>query len=106
MGRFVKGQAKPPGSGRKRGQLSRATLEYKAALASVGPFEGDSVAFMTMIYKHKDLPLGVRMQAASSVLNFERPRLSQIEMTTRSLDRMSDEDFFRAWDSVATSTLC
>jgi hypothetical protein len=28
-------------------------------------------------------------------------RLSNIEMTTRSLDKMTDEDFFRAWDSVA-----
>ena len=67
---FVKGQAKPKGSGRKKGQLNKTTLAFKEAVASVGPFEGDSVASMTMIYKHKDLPLGVRMQAANSILLF------------------------------------
>jgi hypothetical protein len=41
------------------------------------------------------------MAAATSAMPFERPRLSNVEMTTRSLDQLSDEEFFRAWDELA-----
>jgi hypothetical protein len=65
------------------------------------PFEGDGYAFLATIYKDKQQPIGVRMDAAKTAIAYERPRLSNVEMTTRSLDRLTDEDFFRAWDSVA-----
>jgi hypothetical protein len=45
--------------------------------------------------------VALRMDAAKTAIAYERPRLSNVEMTTRSLDRLTDEDFFRAWDSVA-----
>ena len=98
---FVKGQPRPAGAGRKKGTPNKATAEFTKAIESLGPFDGDSVAFMTMIYKHADLPLGVRMQAANSVLNFERPRLSQVDVVTRSLDKLPDKQFFQAWDDLA-----
>jgi hypothetical protein len=32
---------------------------------------------------------------------YERPRLSQVAMTTRSLDQLTDEEFFQAWDGLS-----
>jgi hypothetical protein len=48
------------------------------------------------------LPLAVRLDAAKTAIAYERARLAHVAMTTRSLDSLSDEEFFRAWDSVAT----
>jgi hypothetical protein len=70
--------------------------------ASWKPFEGDSYAFLATLYKNKDLPLHMRLDAAKTAIAYERPRLSDVAMTTRSLDQLSDEEFFRAWDSMAT----
>jgi hypothetical protein len=38
------------------------------------------------------------MDAAKTAVAYERARLANVAMTTRSLDQMSDEEFFRAWD--------
>jgi hypothetical protein len=98
------GQAKT--GGRKAGTPNKKTAALKQAVVeAVGAlpdaFEGDSYAFLATVYKNQALPLGVRLDAAKTAIAYERPRLSNVEMTTRSLDRMTDEDFFRAWDSVA-----
>src|ERR1700745_2087629 len=96
--------------GRQKGTPNKKTAEQKAAIQAavekvVGElpevFEGDSYAFLATIYKDKQQPIGGRMDAAKTAIAYERPRLSNVEMTTRSLDRLTDEDFFRAWDSVA-----
>jgi hypothetical protein len=96
--------------GRQKGTPNKKTAERKATIKAavekvVGqleePFEGDGYAFLATIYKDKQQPIGVRMDAAKTAIAFERPRLSNVEMTTRSLDRLTDEEFFRAWDSVA-----
>jgi hypothetical protein len=94
------------GSGRPPGALNKRTAEVRAAsdraIAQLKePFEGDGYALLAMVYKDKDQPLSVRLSAAGMAMPYERPRLSNVEMTTRSLDKMSDEEFFRAWDSVA-----
>jgi hypothetical protein len=99
------GQAKT--GGRKAGTPNRKTAALKQAVVeAVGAlpdaFEGDSYAFLATVYKNQALPLGVRLDAAKTAIAYERPRLSNVEMTTRSLDRLTDEEFFRAWDSVAT----
>src|ERR1700746_102124 len=95
--------------GRQKGTPNKKTAEQKAAIKAavekvVGRlpevFEGDSYAFLATIYKDKQQPIGVRMDAAKTAIAYERPRLSNVEMTTRSLDKLSEEDFFRAWDSV------
>jgi hypothetical protein len=65
-------------------------------------FEGDAYALAAVIYKNQALPLQTRMAAMAAAMPYERPLLSQVDMTHRSLDRMTDEEFFRAWDSVAT----
>jgi hypothetical protein len=80
--------------------LKQAVVEAVGALPDA--FEGDSYAFLATVYKNQALPLGVRLDAARTAIAYERPRLSNVEMTTRSLDRLTDEEFFRAWDSVAT----
>jgi hypothetical protein len=102
---FQRGQAKI--GGRKKGTPNKRTAAVREAgdraIAQMSePFEGDGYALLAMVYKDKDQPLSVRLSAAGMAMPFERPRLSNVEMTHRSLDRMTDEDFFRAWDSVTT----
>jgi hypothetical protein len=102
MGAF--GQAKT--GGRKAGTPNKKTAALKQAVVeAVGAlpdaFEGDSYAFLATVYKNQALPLGVRLDAAKTAIAYERPRLANVAMTTRSLDQLSDEEFFRAWDSVA-----
>jgi hypothetical protein len=99
------GQAKT--GGRKAGTPNKKTAALKQAVVeAVGAlpdaFEGDSYAFLATVYKNQALPLGVRLDAAKTAIAYERARLAHVAMTTRSLDQLSDEEFFRAWDSVAT----
>jgi hypothetical protein len=99
------GQAKT--GGRKAGTPDKKTAALKQAVVeAVGAlpdaFEGDSYAFLATVYKNQALPLGVRLDAAKTAIAYERARLAHVAMTTRSLDSLSDEEFFRAWDSVAT----
>jgi hypothetical protein len=86
---FTKGQAKTPGSGRKKGSLNKRTAAVREAgdraIAQMKePFEGDGYAFLAMVYKDKDQPLSVRLSAAGMAMPYERPRLSQVDMTHRS----------------------
>src|ERR1700745_3010476 len=99
------GQAKT--GGRKAGTPNKKTAALKQAVVeAVGAlpdaFEGDSYAFLATVYKNQALPLGVRLDATKTAIAYERARLAHVAMTTRSLDQLSDEEFFRAWDSVAT----
>jgi hypothetical protein len=89
--------------GRQKGTPNKKTAEQKAAIKAavekaVGqleePFEGDGYAFLATVYKDTRQPIGVRLDAAKTAIAYERPRLSNVEMTTRSLDRMTDEEFF------------
>jgi hypothetical protein len=97
------------GAGRKAGQKSEKTLQREAATRAVveqavgelpEAFEGDSYAFLALVYKDMRLPFGLR--TAKTAIAYERPRLANVAMTTRSLDQLSDEEFFRAWDDVTT----
>jgi hypothetical protein len=105
---FVRGQAKI--GGRKAGTPNKRTVARAKALREAakrlavgsGSFAGDGYALLTAVYKTEDFDLAVRLDAAKATMAYERPRLSNVEVTTRSLDRMMDEDFFRAWDSVAS----
>jgi hypothetical protein len=102
---FVRGQAKI--GGRKKGTPNKKTAAIKQAVEdAVGKladrFEGDAYALAAVIYKNQALPLQTRMAAMAAALPYERPRLSQVDMTHRSLDRLTDEEFFRAWDGLAT----
>src|SRR5262245_13538295 len=97
------GQAKT--GGRKAGTPNKKTAALKQAVVeAVGAlsdaFEGDSYAFLATVYKNQALPLGVRLDAAKTAIAYERARLSQIAMTTRSVDQLSDEEFFRAIDRL------
>jgi hypothetical protein len=64
------------------------------------PFEGDGYAFLATVYKDTRQPIGVRLDAAKTAVAYERARLANVSMTTRSLDQLSDEEFFRAWDNM------
>ena len=80
--------------------MKHAVVEAVGALPDA--FEGDSYAFLATVYKNQALPLGVRLDAAKTAIAYERPRLANVAMVTRPLDQLSDEEFFRAWDSVAS----
>jgi hypothetical protein len=56
-------------------------------------FEGDSLEFVTSIYRNEELPIGLRVHAASLALPFERPRLSATALITRELGASSDPSF-------------
>ena len=85
------GAGRPPGRRDGRKRVTRPTERMVKVAASVNKatehlvtqratvFEGDSVAFLTTIYKDEMLPLGVRMQAAALVSPFERPRLNALD---------------------------
>jgi hypothetical protein len=88
------------GAGPKAGGANSKTVALQRAVEEavgklVEPFEGDSYAFLALVYKDTRLPFGLRMDAAKTIIAYERPRLSQIEMTARSVDQLSDEEFFR-----------
>jgi hypothetical protein len=38
-----------------------------------GPFKGDGVALLQMVYKNQGLPLAIRMNAAAMAAMYERP---------------------------------
>ena len=81
-----------PGAGRPKGSKSRYHIsadkfthksrahqaEANQYLQTFGrePFGGDSVAFLASVYKDQELPLNVRMIAASGAAPFERPRMN------------------------------
>ena len=97
------GQAKT--GGRQKGTPNKKTAALKQAVVeAVGAlpdaFEGDSYAFLATVYKNQALPLGVRLDAAKTAIVYERLRLANVAMVTRSLDSLSDEEFFRAWDAL------
>jgi hypothetical protein len=104
---FAPGHAKV--GGRKKGVQPKAELARLERLrelaekltAGSGSFNGDASALLTAVYKSPELPLALRLDCAKAIMAFERPRLSQVDVTYRSVDRMTDENFFRAWDNVA-----
>jgi hypothetical protein len=76
------------GAGRKTGVPNEKTRVLRAAgdkaIAQMKePFEGDGYALLAMVYKDKDQPLSVRLSAAGMAMPYERPRLSQVDMTHR-----------------------
>jgi len=58
---------------------------------------------LALVYKDTKQPLALRMSAAAQEMPYERPRLPQVAMTTRSLDSMSDEEFFK-YGAIAAPT--
>jgi len=97
------------GAGRKRGIANKkkqtaidAAQEAAQRVLAEMPdvFEGDSYALLSTVCKNNQLPLTMRIDAAKIAIGYERPGLSQVAMTTRSLDQLSDDEFFRMWDGL------
>jgi hypothetical protein len=92
--------------GRKRGSQNKKTAALQRAVEQavgelIEPFEGDSYAFLATLYKNKELPLAVRLDAAKTAIAYERPRLSNVAMTTKSLDdMMTAEEIFEFRDQL------
>jgi hypothetical protein len=96
---FKRGQAKI--GGRKAGTPNKRTIAKAQAMREVisrlqagsGSFAGDGYALLAAVYKTEEFDPPVRLDAAKAAMAYERPRLSNVEMTTRSLDQLSDEEF-------------
>jgi hypothetical protein len=59
----------------------RATKQAEAFLLGTGsePFEGDAHALLVWAYKHPELSLALRIDAAKGALPYEKPRLMSID---------------------------
>jgi hypothetical protein len=59
----------------------RATKQAEALLRMTGTdmFEGDAHALLIWAYKHPDVPLKMRLDAARDALPYEKPRLMSID---------------------------
>jgi hypothetical protein len=59
----------------------RAAKDADAVLRGTGtePFEGDAHALLIWAYKHPELPLALRIDAAKGALPYEKPRLMSID---------------------------
>lgn len=74
-GNYKAGPGRPPGSKNKKTlALEEATLQAVATID--GAFDGDAHAFLQAVYKNPDVPLEIRIQAASRALRVEKPILS------------------------------
>lgn len=79
-GNYKAGPGRPPGSKNKKTlAIEEATRQAVAAID--GAFEGDAHAFLQAVYKNPDIPLEIRIQAASRALRVEKPILSASNST-------------------------
>lgn len=74
-GNYKAGPGRPPGSKNKK-TLEMEAVMRKAVAGIDGAFEGDAHAFLQAVYKNPDVPLEVRILAASRALRVEKPVLS------------------------------
>jgi len=71
------------GTGRPKGSKNKRTLALEAAAREAmegveGVFEGDAHAFLQSVYKNPEVPLEVRILAATKALRVEKPALSAV----------------------------
>lgn len=79
---------KREGAGRRKGTTNQRIKRLRSVMREVAikfgaavpdAFEGDGHAFMVAVYKHPDIPLEVRLDAASKAARYEKPTLQAIE---------------------------
>jgi hypothetical protein len=75
IGNYKAGPGRPPGSKNKK-TLALEHASRQAAASIDNAFEGDAHAFLQAVYKNPDVPLEIRIQAASRALRVEKPTLS------------------------------
>ena len=61
------------------GATSRAVEAALKAMSKA--FKGDAHAFLCVIYKDKDQPLAIRLDAAKAAIPYEKPRLQSTAVT-------------------------
>lgn len=74
-GNYKAGPGRPPGSKNKK-TLAMEAAAQKAVAEIDGAFDGDAHAFLQAVYKNPDVPLEIRIMAASRALRVEKPVLS------------------------------
>ena len=72
-----------PGPGRPKGSKNKRTLALQVAaekaMATVeDAFEGDAHAFLQTVYRNPEVPLEIRILAATKALRVEKPALSAV----------------------------
>jgi hypothetical protein len=74
-GNYKAGPGRPPGSKNKK-TLAMEAAAQKAVAEIDGAFDGDAHAFLQAVYKNPEVPLEIRIMAASRALRVEKPVLS------------------------------
>ena len=72
-----------PGTGRPKGSKNKKTLALEAAAREAmegvdGAFEGDAHMFLQSVYRNPEVPLEIRILAATKALRVEKPALSAV----------------------------
>ena len=78
---FVKGQPRPPGSGRKKGTPNRSTI-LRPLIERIAAGEvGDPVRTLNEIMEGPRTPLPLRLRAAEILCEYAYPRLRTVEVS-------------------------
>ena len=74
-GNYKAGPGRPPGSKNKK-TLAMEEAARRAVAEIDEAFDGDAHAFLQAVYKNPDVPLEIRIMAASRALRVEKPVLA------------------------------
>ena len=85
-----------PGTGRPKGSKNKKTLALEAAASKAmegvdRAFEGDAHMFLQSVYKNPEVPLEVRILAATKALLVEKPALSAVGAKIHSMSRLEED---------------
>jgi hypothetical protein len=70
-------------------QQKRAEQAIRLANDGSGTFEGDAYMLLSYVYRCEELPMSLRMRAAETAIAYERPKLTQVEVTRNDDGRTS-----------------
>jgi hypothetical protein len=101
--------------GRQKGTPNKFTAERKFHIAETqrkiaeylgsSVFPGDSVDLLVSIYKNAELPLAIRLDAASKAAPYERPKLQTITVQHDEKPAIEIQHFYRQLPVVQEAVL-
>ena len=96
-GNYKAGPGRPPGSKNKK-TLAMEAAAREAVAGIDEAFDGDAHAFLQAVYKNPDVPLEIRIMAASRALRVEKPALAATNSNVNVNFNMAERlDAARLW---------